>query len=60
MNFDSYTGKKVTIKSTNQEGTVQSVTHAKGSGGGLAAIFFVKDDNGKLHELRPHQLKLAV
>lgn len=60
MNFESYKGKKVTIKSTDQEGVVESVTHAKGSGGALAAVFYVKDGNGKLHELRPHQLKLAV
>lgn len=60
MNFDSYRGKKVTIKSNNTEGTVDAITHKKGTGGGLAVIFLVKDINGKIHELMPHQLKLAV
>lgn len=60
MNFESYRGKKVTIKSNNQEGTVQDVTHKKGSGGGLAVVFFVRDPAGKLHELAPYQLNLAV
>lgn len=60
MNFEDYRGKKVTIKSTAQEGIVDSVTHKKGTGGGLAVIFLVKDVNGKIHTLMPHQLTLAV
>lgn len=60
MNFTDYEGKKVTIKSDKSEGTVHKVTHKKGTGGGLAVIFQVKDVNGKLHELMPHQLELAV
>lgn len=60
MSFAEYEGKKVTIKSNKTEGTVDKVTHKKGSGGGLAVIFLVKDINGKLYELMPHQLELAV
>lgn len=60
MNFESYRGKEVTIKSNNQKGTVQDVMHRKGTGGGLAVVFMVKDPAGKIHELAPYQLNLAV
>lgn len=59
MNFENYKGKKVTIKSNSQEGTVESLVHKRGKGG-LAVEFSVRDTNGKLHALMPHQLKLAV
>lgn len=56
MTFEEYKGKKVTIKSTDAECTIEYVRHKRGADNSLGARFIVIDANGKRHELMPHEL----
>lgn len=55
MTFQTYKDRKVTIKSTGAQGTIEDVKHRRNSDGAMGARMMVRDEDGKLHELMPHE-----
>jgi len=58
MNFENYKGKTATIKSTQVIGVIVNVRYKRGADNSLGARFEIKDEDGKIHELMPHELKI--
>jgi hypothetical protein len=56
MSFTQYNGKKATIKSTDAQCIIERVIHKRGADGSLGARFILKDDQGKEHEMMPHEI----
>lgn len=55
MTFQSYKDRKVTIKSTGAQGTIEEIKHRRNSDGAMGARMMVRDEGGNLHELMPHE-----
>jgi len=60
MNSSDYIDKRVTIKSSEAEGTIKEVIPKRGADGSLGARFIVIDDDDKKYELRPDEIKIHV
>lgn len=56
MSFEDYKGKTATIKSTGAICTIDYVRHKRGADNKLGARFILIDENGKTHEMMPHEI----
>lgn len=56
--YEKYKNKRVIIKSTEVEGTIVNVIPRHNQENKLAVRYQVLDDEGKTHQLMPHEVQI--
>ncbi len=58
MSTESFRGKAVTIRSTDEKGIIQDISRRKNGQGALAIRYIVKiNDSDTIYECMPHEVK---